>query len=728
MKRFIQVAAVFLAALTAVSLTACENGGDDSNSTAASDISYSDTQIVSGDAEYEVVCSNSGSVTLLDGDGSTVADSANGDAITVENDGVIAVTDSNGSTTVMIPATVTVSTETESGVERLSVTRDGDTATVTQSEWDFDGNILSEEAVTNWEEAYLFDSSAAAVAEMVTSLSTSDATEIMLNDTTVEINGSGAAAAGSVVTIRTGGTYVVRGTLSDGQIIVDAEKQDVVLYFDNASITCSYRSPLFVYKSSQTTLYLADDTANILTDGTSYTYNDNYSSEGDEEPNACLYSKSDLLIVGDGSLTVNANSNNGITSKDTLSIVGADITVNAANHGINGKDFLLIADADIVVNSGGDALRSTNDVELGYISIAGSNLSLTAGEDGIQAESNLTIKGNSSYAIQSGGGSSVTPDSEISAKGLKATVNLVVTGGIYALDCSDDAVHANGNITIAGGDFAIATGDDGMHADYTLTVLAGRINITRSYEGLEGAQVEIGGGTVFLTASDDGINAAGGVDGAGTGDFFGGGMEAANDEYYIDVTGGYVVIYADGDGLDSNGNIFMTAGTVLVYGPTNDGNGALDYAGNFYMEGGIFLAAGAAGMAQSPNNSTQNAVSVTFDQTLSTGQYIRLQSDDGAVDVVIEAQKNMQNLVYSAPELATGLTLTVSYGGSYSGGTITDGIASGGEYSGGTVLTTLVLSEELTTYGRVGIGGSMGGQMAGTPGMQGPFGGEGGRR
>ena len=161
-------------------------------------------------------------------------------------------------------------------------------------------------------------------------------------DTTADVEApdvSGATTAevtDGVVTITAGGTYVVTGTMTEGRILVNAPKEEVTLVLQDAAITCSTGSPLYVYKSKATTLYLPEGTASTLTDGTDYTFSDSYSSAEEEESNACLYSKSDLIIAGSGSLTVNANYNNGITGKDTLFIQKASVTVNAVNHGING--------------------------------------------------------------------------------------------------------------------------------------------------------------------------------------------------------------------------------------------------------------------------------------------------------------------------------------------------------------------------------------------------------
>lgn len=293
----------------------------------------------------------------------------------------------------------------------------------------------------------------------------SGATTIALSGQSAAATGTGAEATDGMVTITAGGTYVVTGTMTEGRILVNAPKEEVTLVLQNASVTCSSGSPLYVYKSKTTTIYLPEGTASTLTDGTDYTFSDSYSSAEEEEPNACLYSKSDLIIAGSGSLTVNANYNNGITGKDTLFIQKASVTVTAVNHGINGKDSLTIKDADITVTSGGDALRSTNDSDptLGYLVITGSALKLTAGEDGIQAETTLTISGGTATVTTAGGaGQSISDD--ISAKGLKAGTQVTVTGGTFQLNCCDDAIHSNGDVTISGGSFTIATGDDGMHA------------------------------------------------------------------------------------------------------------------------------------------------------------------------------------------------------------------------------------------------------------------------
>ena len=196
----------------------------------------------------------------------------------------------------------------------------------------------------------------------------------LTNATTITLSGT------DDVTVSDGGVYVLTGTLTDGRVLVNAPDADVTLVLQDADITCSDSSALYIYKAASVLLYLPDGTASTLTDGSSYDYGDGVSSAADEEPNACLYAKSDLIIAGGGTLTVTGNAGNGITGKDTLKIVDTAVSVTAANHGINGKDCLVLKQADVTVTSGGDALRATNDSDtaLGCVLIGASVLTLTA--------------------------------------------------------------------------------------------------------------------------------------------------------------------------------------------------------------------------------------------------------------------------------------------------------------------------------------------------------------
>ena len=562
--------------------------------------------------------------------------------------------------------------------------------------------------------------SASATLRTPADIDLTEAVVITLSGSSVQIDGSGAEESGGVITITGGGIYAVSGTLDDGRIIVNAPGAKVTIALNGASINCSYGSPIYIYKSSSATVHLVAGTKNALSDGKEYTYADSFSSASEEEPNACLYSKSDLTIEGAGTLDVEASFNNGITGKDTLEIYDADLFVFAVNHGINGKDSNTIDSACVTVTCGGDAIRSTNDSDsaLGWVDISNSTLTLTSGEDGIQAETHASLTGVSG-TVTSGGGSSAAPSEDVSAKGIKAGTALTLSGGVLTLDCSDDALHSNGDVLFSAGACTISTGDDALHADGTLTVSGGSIDILKAYEGLEGSDVDISGGEISIVSSDDGVNAAGGSDGSG----FGGrgtdnAFASSGSGHSLTVSGGSLYIIAGGDGLDSNGTITMTGGTVLV-NSTGGGDGSLDYDGNFTLEGGVLLAACSGSMVQVPTAPGQYTLSIQFGSILPAGSYIRLAGS--SKDLVFCLSAPAGNIIFSSPELEKGDVYSVYCGGDYSGEN-SRGLCSGGSYTGGTLLTELDISDYLTTYGQFGMGGSRGGNMFGKEGQHGSFG------
>lgn len=541
-------------------------------------------------------------------------------------------------------------------------------------------------------------------------LDLSSATVITLSGDAASVTGSGAQADGGVVTITAGGVYAVSGTLNDGRIIVNAPDKDVTVALNGVGITCSYGSPIYIYKARAATVHLVEGTENALTDGASYTFADSLSSAEEEEPNACLYSKADLVLEGAGSLAVTANYNNGITSKDTLAIYDLTLEVTAANHGINGKDSNTIDSASVTVNCGGDAIRSTNDADasLGWVSVSNASLNLTAGEDGIQGETSVTLS-SGDYVITTGGGNTAALGEEQSAKGIKAGTELVLTSGAYSMDCGDDAFHSNGNLTVSGGVYTISTGDDAFHADETLTVSGGSIQVQTSYEGLEGSDIDISGGTIRITATDDGINAAGGMDGSG---FGGRGMgkdfTVSGASHTLTISGGDLFVTAGGDGLDSNGALTVTGGTVQVFS-TGNGDGAVDCDSGFTLEGGVLLACDAGRMSGSPREAAQCAVLLSFGTTLEAGTCVQLAGEGQSF--VFRMAASAATVLFSSPELVQGGAYTVSYGGDYTGGDGA-GICSGSTYSGGTELASLTLTDLVTSYGQSAMGGGKG-QMGG---------------
>lgn len=532
------------------------------------------------------------------------------------------------------------------------------------------------------------------------------AVKINLAGDVITVEGSGASVNGSTVTITAPGVYAISGTLDNGQILVEsAEEGTVNLILNGATISNASTSPIFISAADKTIITLADGTQNTVTDGAAYVFT---SAEVDE-PNAAIFSKDDLVINGTGTLTVNANYNNGIASKDYLRIVSGTITINAVNDGIKGRNYISVKEANITVNAGGDGLQSNNDEDAtkGYVLIEGGTLTITAGMDGIQAETQLTVNAGT-LNISTHGGSTVNYEFEESAKGLKAGVDVTIAGGTIIIDSADDAVHSNGSVNINGGDLQIASGDDGIHADVSLTVNNGNINILRSYEGLESVLLTINGGTIHLNASDDGVNGAGGVDGSSVNgrpgqNGFGGGTAQ------LIINGGYLYLDAGGDGLDVNGSISMAAGTVIVNGPVENMNGAVDYDAGFNMTGGYLLAVGSSGMAMAPDTtSTQYAILYNFDAMQAAGTIVHIQSSTGEDLLTFAPTKSFQSVVIASPQIANGDTYTVFTGGASTDASV-DGLYTGGTYSGGTQIASLTVSSVITIAGAAGRGFGPGG-------------------
>jgi hypothetical protein len=570
------------------------------------------------------------------------------------------------------------------------------------------------------------------------SLNDSNKSYIILDGDSITFYGSGAMIDGNILTITSAGIYEISGILSDGQIEVNAGAEEVVeLILNETDITYSQGAPIYVNNAGKTVITLAEGTANYITDGATYVFED---AESDE-PNAVIFSQDDLIISGNGSLVVSANYKNGITCKDDLEINGGSVTVNAVNDGIKGKDSIVVKDGTIIVNAGGDGLQSNNDedVEKGYISIEGGILNIVAGLDGIQAETSITVN-RGDITVSSGGGSingsskddwgnwgmmnnSNEASSAESAKGLKAGVDIKISAGTLNIDSSDDSIHSNDSITIDGGEILLASGDDGVHSNSTLVIYGGNLSITKSYEGIESAVLTFNNGNIHVVASDDGINAAGGKDGSSINGRPGQNEFDLSGNYNLTVNGGYIVVDANGDGLDVNGTIDMNGGVVIVNGPTNNGNGPLDYLGAFNITGGFLVAAGSSGMAQAPSaSSTQYSVMNNFPSPQAAGTMIHIETENGEEILTFVPTKEYQSVVLSSPALENGLTYVIYSGGS-STGTVTDGLYSGGTYTPGSQVTSFTISS-IVTGADSSWGGFPGGPGGGRPG--GPGGSPGG--
>lgn len=484
----------------------------------------------------------------------------------------------------------------------------------------------------------------------------SDIIPVILSGSSISSEGSGLTIEGSTVTLTSAGTYRFSGSLSDGQIVVDSEEEEMVrIILAGVSLSNSSTAPLYIKNASKVILVLEEGTENIVRDASFY-------NSDEDGPNAAIFSSDNLTIFGEGSLRVYGNYNDGICSKDGLIIKSGFISVNAIDDGIRGKDYLVIKDGDILIDALGDGLKSDLDEvsELGYITIESGTVKISSLAKGIKAENGITI--------------------------FSGTINI---------DADDDAIHSNGDITIDGGVFSLASGDDAIHADLNLVINRGEIDITEAYEGIESAEgnITINDGVIHLLCSDDGINLAAG------GDSQGGrpkSTESTTDSYLFQINGAYISANTGGDGLDSNDDFEMNGGIVIVSGSSQNSNCALDVNGSLIVDAGFLVAAGTANMAQAPESSSeQNGALITFRSTQSAGTLAHIEDQDGNEILNFEPPKSFDSMAFSSSALVNGSTYTIYLGGSHSG-TAVDGIYEDGTYTSGTKYSSFTVAESIS--------------------------------
>ena len=539
------------------------------------------------------------------------------------------------------------------------------------------------------------------------------ATAILLTGDTAETSSHVVDIDGGTVTILDGGVYVLSGTLDNGTIIVDVKDDErVQLVLNGASITASSGAAIRVLQADKVFITLAEGTENALT---------SLAFDAEDTVGAVIYSDEDLTFNGTGTLVIESPAGSGIDGKDDIKFASGIYVITAAGQGIDANDSVRIADGNFTITTDGDAIRSRheNNDELGYIYIWGGTFDITtgggAGEVIAQADDFGMMPGGEMPTPPEGltegempegltegempempEGEMPTPpegftggempemptgipgfeqtaenEDTVSAKGFKASGDIVILGGIFTTDTADDALHANRDLLVFDGSLTIASGDDGLHADATLTIMGGNVVITQSSEGIEAEVIDIKGGDISVTASDDGLNAR---DSEGEAETF-----DAQEGVSIDISGGTLYVNASGDGIDSNGDIRITGGTIVVSGPTTSMNGALDYNGTATVSGGTVIAAGASGMAENFSDaSTQAAFLVNLDAD--AGEII-VTDADGNIVAFATVEKSFGTIVVSSPTLVVGETYTVSCGDECVEVTLTDMIT--GADSGG---------------------------------------------
>ncbi|MGB8453060.1 MAG: carbohydrate-binding domain-containing protein [Anaerocolumna sp.] len=493
----------------------------------------------------------------------------------------------------------------------------------------------------------------------------STATDITLKEGSIDVSGDGAAAKDSIVIISKEGTYVITGTLKNGQIVVDAGDSDKVhIILNGVTVTYSTNAPIYIKNADKVFITLNEGTENVLTDGTDYVQSDDNNVDG------VIFSKADLTINGDGSLDITGNYKHGIVSKDDLIITGGTINVTAVKDALNGKDCVKIKEGILTLNvTEGNGIQSKNgdDATKGYVYIAGGDITVLNCEEGIEGTVILIEDGTINVTAKDDGlnaasGSSDTTDAAVpDTKAVKKNNEVNETN--LAVNPEKDTVN-----------------ETAASANQTTDAISGA-----------------------TTNTEDGQKPGNPGDGNFNGDFgrggFGGGGGAfeADADCYISIKGGTIHINASGDGIDSNGYLYISGGTTYVSGPTDNGNGALDYNGTAVITGGTVIAAGSTGMAQGfSDTSTQYSLLYNLTASSAAGTEVKLSDQSGNEMISYTPDKEYQSVVISTPELEKDGTYTLT----------------SGEQTAQIILTSIA-----TSNGQQGMGGS--GGHRGQPGQDG---------
>lgn len=475
---------------------------------------------------------------------------------------------------------------------------------------------------------------------------------ITLSGSSGTISDTARGSSGTTVTINTKGIYLVKGSSENVTIVIDDIKKSGVVYLVLKDVDMVSSSPACIFARSSDKVVVYAVGSNTLT---STATTESVDSSSGTKISGVLCSKDDVTINGEANASLKIKSGlSGIVCKDDLKVTGSALTVEAGKKGFDANDSVRIGGGTISIESANDGIQVENSNQTGYFHMQDGSLSIKAGYDGIDCQNSqgyISFVGGTANVFAPARGSNASKSSSYSQKGLKSAGRINVSGGTINVSSADDGIHGIGNVSISGGNVSVSSSDDGVHSDAGLKVSGGEISVTKAKEGFEATAVEISGGTISINSSDDGINAASTLRQSANLDLLG----------MIKISGGNVYIQAEGDGVDSNGNLYVSGGTLIIDGPTNNNNGALDKgdAAGCVAEitGGTVLALGTTSLA------------INFDSGTQCSALVNINGNAGAAITVNDGSnfshtttKPFACAVYSSPFMKKGSTYTLTAG------------------------------------------------------------------
>lgn len=590
------------------------------------------------------------------------------------------------------------------------------------------------------------------------------------NFTVTSDTSDGVTQSGSVYTITKAGEYTVAGLLSEGQLIVDAGDEDeVTIVLNGTSITCSSGSPIYVKNASEVKIKSEENSFNEVIDKRAEATEDS----SDDAGNAAIYATCDLKLVGKGALVVTGNYNNGIQSKDDLSIKNVIVKVTAVNNAVKGNDAVDIESGNIIaISAKGDGIKTSNSSisnkgkQKGIVTITGGNIDIYAACDGIDAAYGVDISGDgnlniytdtySEYSeeVTSSGSSSGTSTSRDSSANKTASANTVsyvaasdtianAPGGFGGNKAGGDRPGMPGDFNESGNSSGQSYSTKGIKAESEINISGFTINICSTDDGIHAnsdsgvletgedgkGTIVINGGTITISSGDDGMHADKQLD--------------VNDGYInivtsyeglgamtINLNGGKIYVYATDDGINActgDGKtspiINVTGGYIDVTTASGDTDG-IDSNGNYVQTGGMVLVKGG-----SSSGNVSGSIDVDGTVTITGGTCVALggicETPVNSVNAYVLSSVSFSSGSYSLKDASGNEVISFTVDGSFSNGWIcSDTLTTGTSYTlyrGSDSVADW--TQESGTMGASGTGGFGGGNMGGMGGQNGGFGG-----
>ena len=493
-----------------------------------------------------------------------------------------------------------------------------------------------------------------------TSYDESQASQITLADQTATVTGQGASFSDQTLTITQAGTYVLTGSGKNIKLVVEAADTDQVhLVFQNLTLE-GEGTLLRINKAQEVVISLAEGSQNALTES---------QASDDEEVKATIHSQVPLTLNGTGNLTLTALTKNALEVEDDLKVLGGTYTVKAANHGFKAEGALDIEAATLSIEAGKDGLHAEHDetTERANISLNPTQLSIAAAEDGVDAGNELTIKGGTITVSQS-------------EEGLEARV-IRQLGGDVTIKSSDDGVNASAGSSNKTSDTSATSkttdasatsnsADTSSSASQSTTDSATASTPDRKATAAPAAASQADQANKDKNQTPPAPPAGqappqGGQppqNGQGPGGMPPGDQEESDPSLQIILEGGTLTIDAEGDGIDSNGTVTISGGSLVVNGSVQGGNGPLDAAGDITITGGTVWALGTSDMLQGfAQGSTQASITANIAGT--AGQTLIILDANGKEVARQTASKDFQAVIMSSADLVDGQTYTIQVEG-----------------------------------------------------------------